>query len=83
MPPQFFDKKDVPQAKFAGKEGFPSVPTSTSSNGVLQICRKAKNLPQICRQTKRSVVRHPQAPYDCIPACVLRRSTPDYMHYWH
>ena len=34
--PQFIDKGDFPQAKFSEKDGFPPVPTSTSTNGVLQ-----------------------------------------------
>ena len=35
------DREDFPQAKFANKEGFPHFPTSTSTNGVPQICRQA------------------------------------------
>ena len=49
--PQFSEKEDFLQTKFADK-GFPRVPTSTSTNGVLHICRKAKNLLQTCRQAK-------------------------------
>ena len=50
--PQFADKEDVPQTKFADEEGFSRVPTSTTTNVVLQICYKTKNLLQICRQAK-------------------------------
>ena len=42
--PQFSDKEDFSQTKIADKEGFPSVPTSASTNGVLQIYRQAKFL---------------------------------------
>ena len=38
----FVDKEDFSQAKFADKESFSRVPTSTGTNGVLQICRQAK-----------------------------------------
>ena len=37
-------KEDFPQTKFADKEGFPRVPMSTSTIGVLQVCRQAKCL---------------------------------------
>ena len=34
------------------KVSFPRIPTSTSTNSLLQICRQAKYLLQICRQSK-------------------------------
>ena len=57
--------------KFSNKERFTCVPTSTSINGVLQICPKAKYPLQICRQVKfLGRVRHPHVPYGLAPAQV-------------
>ena len=60
------DKEDFPQtiaqAKFTNKEGFPRFPTSTSTNGVLQICRKAICLLQLYRKAKFLGVSDPAPP---------------------
>ena len=62
--PKFSEKEDFLQTKFADKEGVPRVPTSTSTNGVLHICRKAKNLLQTCRQAKSLGSAAPPPPMD-------------------
>ena len=60
--PQFADKEDAPYTKLADNEGFPRVPTSAGTNGVLQICGQAKYLLQIFRHVKFLGVWHPPAP---------------------
>ena len=39
-----FDIEDFPQTKLGDKEGFPCIPMSTNTIGVLQFCLQAKCL---------------------------------------